>query len=95
MYLIFIFLGLGASAYVVIVNIADYPVPELVGRLWLVLLAGPVGGLIAGVLLGDVIAGSNPMPGFAAVLSVIAGGLGAAAATALASGFAKKTHLSR
>jgi hypothetical protein len=35
------------------------------------------------------------MPGLASTLGIIGGGLGAAAATALAAGFAKKTHLSR
>ena len=35
------------------------------------------------------------MPGLAATLAIIGGGLGAAATTALAAGFAKKTHLSR
>ena len=94
-YLIFIFLGLLASAHVVVINIADYPVPELVNRLWAVLLAGPVGAVITGALLQNVAASSDPMPMLSATFAIIGGGLGAAATTALAAGFAKKTHLSR
>lgn len=94
-YLIFIFLGLLASAHVVVINIADYPVPELVGRLWAVLAAGPIGAVIAGALLQKAALGSDPMPMLTITFAVIGGGLGAAAGTALAAGFAKKTHLSR
>ena len=94
-YLLFILLGLGASAHVVVINIADYPPPELVGRLWGVLVAGPVASLVAGSLLREMIAGSDPMPGLAAILGVIGAGLGASAATALAAGFAKKTQMGR
>ncbi len=93
--LLFLFLGFGAGAYVVIVNIADYPAPEIVGRLWMVLAAGPVGSLIGGFLFQNMIVGSNPMPGgailsFAAVLGVIGAGLGASAGTALLAGFGRR-----
>ncbi len=90
--LLFLFVGFGAGAYVVIVNIADYPAPEIVGRLWVVLAAGPVGSLVAGLIFQNMIVSSDPMPG-RAILSfaaVIGGGLGASAGTALLSGFGRR-----
>jgi hypothetical protein len=65
--LIFIVFAGSAGAYIVIVNIADFPPPErLAFRLWTVMVASALlGGVAAWALFRDFI--SDPMPGRALV----------------------------
>jgi hypothetical protein len=100
MYLIlFIVLAGSAGAYIVIVNIADYPPPErLAMKLWTVMVASAaVGGVGAWLLFGNLITASDPMPGRAILgaAGAVALGLIVGAATAIATGLHVKPQAAR
>jgi hypothetical protein len=67
--LIFIVFAGSAGAYVVIINIADFPPPErLAFKLWTVMAASALlGGVGAWALFRDFITAPDPMPGRALV----------------------------
>ncbi len=92
-YLLFILLGLGASAHVVVINIADYPPPR--DRRPIVERAARRPGCLVGCRRATPRDDfwQRPDARLGRYLGVIGAGLGASAATALASGFAKKTHI--
>ena len=88
--LIFIVFAGSAGAYIVIVNIADYPAPErLAFKLWMVMgVSALLGGVGAWALFRDFVTPSNPMPGRAILgaAGAIALGLIVGAATAIGVG---------
>jgi len=98
MLLIMILAG-SAGAYIVVINIADYPAPErLAFKLWSVLVVSTVaGGGLSYALFGRMIAGSDPMPGRAILGAAgsVALGLIAGAATAIGVGLHQKTQAGR
>jgi hypothetical protein len=100
MYLIlFIILGGAAGAYIVIINIADYPAPErLATKLWTVMGASAVvGGGGGWALFGSMLARSDPMPAqpILAAAGTVALGLIVGAAAAIAVGLHVKPQAPR
>lgn len=88
--LIFIVFAGSAGAYIVIINIADYPAPErLAFKLWTVLaVSALLGGGGAWALFRDFVASSDPMPARAlfGAAGAVALGLIVGAATAIGVG---------
>ena len=94
--LLIIILAGGAGAYIVVINIADYPAPErLAFKLWTVLAGSTLGGGgLSYVLLGNMIGANDPMPARAILGAAgsVALGLIVGAGTAIGVGLHQKTQ---
>lgn len=93
-WLIYLLIGAGLGAWIWHWHIADYPPPDALKRLWLMIPAGAVGALVAGALIPR--ASSDPMPGTAGELvTVVATALLATGLAGMGIGLANKTHTQR
>jgi len=96
MYLLILIVFAGsAGAYIVIINIADYPAPErLAFKLWTVMgTSALLGGVGAWALFQDFVTASDPMPGrFFGAAGAIALGLIVGAGAAIGVGLHVKSQ---